>query len=142
MFNKRLREKREAIGVSQRGFAKKIGISPDLYNKYEQGVSRPSYEALVKIANNLGISIDYLVGETDAQFTPYVTKYGAPIEMIEIPGLTNGTAPLRVAESADVTEYETKAALYEEIKNMDENDAASVLEIIRIIKKLRLKSDG
>jgi len=61
MFNERLREKRDKIGISQRKFAQKIGVSSDLYNKYEQGVSRPSYETLVILTQELNTTTDWLL---------------------------------------------------------------------------------
>ena len=65
MFNDRLKECRESLGLSQVDFAEKIGLTKDLYNKYERGNARPSFETLLKIATSLNVSIDYLLGLTD-----------------------------------------------------------------------------
>ena len=70
MFNERLRKKREETGISQRQFAIKIGFSADLYNKYEQGVSRPSNETLVLLAKSLNCTTDYLLGNADDPTPP------------------------------------------------------------------------
>ena len=71
MFNETLREARIRTGLSQRKFAKSIGLSPDLYNKYEQGVSRPSLDTLVLIVEALPVSADFLLGlETVDDPTP------------------------------------------------------------------------
>lgn len=62
MFTDRLKECRESQGLSQVELADKIGISKDLYNKYERTVTRPSFETLCNIATALNVSTDYLLG--------------------------------------------------------------------------------
>jgi len=62
MFNERLVELRKLTGINQRQFAHELGISPDLYNKYERGVSRPSHETLILLAKRLKVTVDYLIG--------------------------------------------------------------------------------
>lgn len=51
--------------MSQKQFAETIGFRKDLYNKYEQGVARPSYETLLRIADELNVSLDYLFGRDE-----------------------------------------------------------------------------
>lgn len=51
--------------------AKETGISQGLMNEYKNGVKLPSIQNLVKIADYLNCSIDYLVGRTD---TPEVNR--------------------------------------------------------------------
>ena len=41
-----------------------IDMSLRNYQSYEQGVRRPTFETLVKIADTLDVSIDYLLGRT------------------------------------------------------------------------------
>lgn len=62
VFHEQLRKLRQATGLSQKQFAEAIGFRKDLYNKYEQGVARPSYETLLRIADELGVSLDALFG--------------------------------------------------------------------------------
>ena len=45
--------------------AKETGISQGLMNEYKNGVKLPTVQNLVKIADYLGCSVDYLLGRTD-----------------------------------------------------------------------------
>lgn len=65
MFNDRLKSCRELCGITQVELAEKIGVSKDLYNKYERTETRPNFETLRKIAIALNVSTDYLLGLTD-----------------------------------------------------------------------------
>ena len=45
--------------------AKETGISQGLMSRYKNGKKTPSAESLVKIADYLNVSVDYLLGRTD-----------------------------------------------------------------------------
>lgn len=45
--------------------AKETGISQGLMGEYKRGEKLPEINNLIKIANYLDVSIDYLVGRTD-----------------------------------------------------------------------------
>ena len=62
MFNNRLREIRMLKGLTQEKLAELVGISLRNYQYYEQGKHVPSFEILIKLADILEISLDYLVG--------------------------------------------------------------------------------
>ena len=51
--------------------AKATGISQGLMNEYRNGVKIPTVNNLVKIADYLGVSVDYLLGRTE---NPVVNK--------------------------------------------------------------------
>lgn len=51
--------------------AKETNISQGLMNEYKNGIKVPTIENLIKIADYLDVSIDYLVGRTD---NPEVNK--------------------------------------------------------------------
>lgn len=61
VFVKTLQEKR----ISAYKIAKETRISQGLMNEYKNGIKIPSIENLIKIADYLDVSIDYLVGRTD-----------------------------------------------------------------------------
>lgn len=65
MFGKRLRSARLKRGFTQQSIADKILISLRTYQKYEQGTRFPSYEVLIDLADNLNVSIDWLLGRDD-----------------------------------------------------------------------------
>jgi transcriptional regulator with XRE-family HTH domain/quercetin dioxygenase-like cupin family protein len=56
----RLRIARQRVGISARGLAREIGVSPSLVSQIETGKSRPSVSTLYAITNVLGIPIEDL----------------------------------------------------------------------------------
>jgi transcriptional regulator with XRE-family HTH domain len=55
---------RKKKGISQAELGKIIGTSGDVIGRYERGDISPSIEAVIKIADALEVSIDYLIGKT------------------------------------------------------------------------------
>lgn len=64
-FGKRLRLARVNKGLTQPQLASAVGVALRSYQFYEQGRRRPSYELLVKLAIELNVSIDWLLGLSD-----------------------------------------------------------------------------
>ena len=62
MFNNRLREVRMLKGLTQEELSEIVGVGLRNYQYYEQGKHVPSFEVLIKLADVLNVSIDYLVG--------------------------------------------------------------------------------
>ena len=58
---------RKRKGLSQSDLGKKVDTSGDIIGRYERGVINPSIEVIIKIADTLEVSIDYLVGKTDLE---------------------------------------------------------------------------
>ena len=65
IIGKRIKAQREEIGMSQKGLAEKVGISPSAINQFEKGEKKPSSEVLARIARQLGVSTDYLLGASN-----------------------------------------------------------------------------
>ena len=61
----RLRELRKNRGLRQNDIAEKIGVSPQSYGYYENGINKPDPEMLIKLANFFQCSTDYLLGRED-----------------------------------------------------------------------------
>ncbi|HAL64650.1 MAG: XRE family transcriptional regulator [Bacteroidetes bacterium 38_7] len=59
-----LRKQKE---LSQAALGKSIGTSGDIIGRYERNIMTPSIDVIVKIADTLGVSIDYLVGKTNIE---------------------------------------------------------------------------
>lgn len=68
-FSERLRELRKKENFTQVEVAEKLGISQPAYASWERGVKKPTQGNLVKIAQVLNVSIDYLVGNSDEENT-------------------------------------------------------------------------
>ena len=56
-FADRLRELREAAGLSQYQLAKDSGVAAQSISKYELGDTEPTYGTLKKLARALGVSL-------------------------------------------------------------------------------------
>ena len=61
------REAREASGVSQKFVAYSLGVKPPNVSRWEAGVTYPTVENLIKLANLYGVSADYLLGLDDGK---------------------------------------------------------------------------
>ena len=64
-FSERLKDLRKQAGLTQVGVAEKLGISQPAYASWERGVKKPTQDNLVKIAQILNVSVDYLVGNSE-----------------------------------------------------------------------------
>lgn len=106
----RLRQLRESVGLSQKDFAVSIGIKPTTYNGYETGKHKPKSDILVIIADKYNVTVDYLLGKSDR--------------------------PTPDSESRPIISS-ARQALLDAVKDMDENTARAVLDVIRSVKKLR-----
>lgn len=62
---KNLRKLREKRNINQLKLAMDIGITQESVSKYETDNAFPSKDILIKLADYLNCSIDYLLGRTD-----------------------------------------------------------------------------
>ncbi|PWG78002.1 helix-turn-helix domain-containing protein [Pararcticibacter amylolyticus] len=66
-FGTRLTTIRKEHKISQGELAQKVGIHSNVLGRYERGEATPSVEMAAKIADVLGVSLDYLLGKTDVE---------------------------------------------------------------------------
>jgi transcriptional regulator with XRE-family HTH domain/mannose-6-phosphate isomerase-like protein (cupin superfamily) len=59
----RLRQAREARGFSLREMARRIGVSPSFVSQVETGKASPSVGTLYSLVNELGLSLDEVMGD-------------------------------------------------------------------------------
>ena len=64
-FSERLKDLRKQAGLTQVEVAEKLGISQPAYASWKRGAKKPTQENLVKIAQILNVSVDYLVGNSE-----------------------------------------------------------------------------
>lgn len=64
-FSERLKKLRKQAQLTQVDVAEKLGISQPAYASWERGVKKPTQGNLVKIAQILNVSVDYLVGNSE-----------------------------------------------------------------------------
>lgn len=69
VFSRRLREAREAYGVSQRSLGIEAGlddfVASTRINRYETGVHQPDLQTLQRLAAVLGLPVAYFYAEDD-----------------------------------------------------------------------------
>ena len=65
MNQNRLKDLREDHDYTQKQIADAIGITQRKYSYIETGVQQLTAEVLVSLARFYGVSVDYLLGETD-----------------------------------------------------------------------------
>ena len=61
-FPQRLQTLREKQRLSRRTLAELRGLSKNMISLYERGEKAPSVDALIKLADYFGVSIDFLLG--------------------------------------------------------------------------------
>lgn len=61
-LGERIRKSREKMKLTQEGLAERIGITNAAISNYETGKKPPGLETLVRIAEELRVSIDWLLG--------------------------------------------------------------------------------
>ena len=62
MVKNRLLEIRLRLGYrKQKEFAEFIGVTPAVYNKYENNTSQPGLDTLLKISKKLNLNLDDIV---------------------------------------------------------------------------------
>ncbi|MBN2909126.1 helix-turn-helix transcriptional regulator [Polycladomyces sp. WAk] len=65
MIKVRLRSIRKARGLSQEELARRVNTTKGTISNYENGYSTPSNEMLLKLADELHTTTDYLLGRID-----------------------------------------------------------------------------
>ncbi len=66
MISERLKLLREKKNETQAVIASALEIDRTTYNKYESGLSTPDAKMLEKLADYYDVSVDYILGRTDA----------------------------------------------------------------------------
>ena len=64
-FSERLKELRKQAHLTQVELAGKLGLVQSSYADWERGRKKPTQDNLVKIAQVLNVSVDYLVGNSE-----------------------------------------------------------------------------
>ncbi len=74
IFNERLKILREDEGFTQQHLAEVLNVSTSAVSHYENGTREPTIGTLIQMADILNVSVDYLVGNTDANLPPNEMK--------------------------------------------------------------------
>lgn len=66
----RIKELRKDAGLTQKEFAKIIGITDASISKYENGDMIPKIDKLEKMSDIFGVTVEYITGESDLKISP------------------------------------------------------------------------
>ena len=112
----RLKELRKTYGVSQEKLSKELSVSRSTVAMWESEKSQPDNNTLQKLADYFNVSVDYILGRTD--------------DMNQNPGEEN--------ISFDDFTY----AMYNESKELTEEDKQALLGMARLLKKKKQDQNG
>jgi len=70
----RLLALRSERGLSQKGLVEKMGFALNTYVRYERGERVPDADALIRIADFYGVTLDYLVGRAEERTYPHYMR--------------------------------------------------------------------
>ena len=107
----RIKEVAKARGINLKTVAKNAGLSENALYRYNQGVE-PKYPTLKAVADVLGVSVDYLLGNTDEMHSN--KKDDMPVDLEEV---LDKLGPTLRFEGKELTD-EQKIKLYEMAKLM------------------------
>lgn len=62
VFSERLKELRLKKGLTQTELGEKVGVKQNIFTNWENGKREPSFENLIKLADLLEVSLDWLFG--------------------------------------------------------------------------------
>ncbi|CNZ68581.1 XRE family transcriptional regulator [Streptococcus pseudopneumoniae] len=62
VFSVRLKELRLKKGLTQTELGEKVGVKQNTFTNWEKGKREPSFENLIKLADLLEVSLDWLFG--------------------------------------------------------------------------------
>ena len=73
-FGQRVTIVRKQRRLTQTALGERVGTSGDIIGKYERGEMKPSVETARKLADALGVSLDYLTGTEEANVPSEETR--------------------------------------------------------------------
>lgn len=82
IFAKRLKMLRLESKKTQQMIADELGVRRSTYGEYERAKIVPPYDKIEKLATMFGVSVDWLVGNTN--FKTHEEKYNAPVGLPDI----------------------------------------------------------
>lgn len=80
-LGERVKAKREALKLTQEKLAKAVGITPQYISAIEQEKREPSLQSLVKLSEELGTTIDYLISGEERPIIDIVPAIKADITL-------------------------------------------------------------
>jgi transcriptional regulator with XRE-family HTH domain len=100
----RLKQKREAIGLSQQGLAELLGISFQQIQKYERGLNRMGASRLFQLCGVLGVTSSFFFDGLESERAPGMAEADGPNQPLSTAVLLSAPGALDIlAEFARIT---------------------------------------
>jgi len=76
-LGKRIKERRKTLGLTQQQLAESLGVTPQHISVIEQDKRTPSLSSLARMAEQLGVTVDFLVVGKEGTVTSVITAIKA-----------------------------------------------------------------
>ncbi|MBQ8922816.1 MAG: helix-turn-helix transcriptional regulator [Oscillospiraceae bacterium] len=97
MFHERIKALRNALGLNQVEFGKRLNVSKQCISNWENGNIMPSVDMLIRIAGEFSVSADFLLG-LSAQHTLDVSGL-TDEQILHLQNVVNDMKRLQSAET-------------------------------------------
>ncbi|MDR1438882.1 MAG: helix-turn-helix domain-containing protein [Clostridiales bacterium] len=112
----RIKELRKTRNLTQSDFADAMHVHQTAVSQWETGKTNPDMEQAIAIATYFNVTTDYLLGVSDSAAAP--------------PQSDDALAD-------DVKLDDVRYALYGEVRDLSESEAAELLSIVKQVKKIQ-----
>ena len=104
----------QSNNITAAKLTQEANLANGLITQWKKGLQKPSTDALVKIADYFGVSLDYLLGRTEEKNTD---------------------------EKDDITFDDFTFAMYDEAQHLTEEDKQALLQMARLLKSKTEKKE-
>jgi transcriptional regulator with XRE-family HTH domain len=78
-LGERIKERREELGLTQLQLARALGVTPQHISVIEKNKRAPSLDSLAKLAQELGVTTDYLITSKESVVSDVISVIKADI---------------------------------------------------------------
>ena len=146
-ISERIKQKRIAVGMTQKELAQKIGVPYQTLQFWENGKRKPKIENILKISDALGISVGEIYGIDEGKGDPnqinrlylkiseVAEKYGRSEEEIvdwinKCLAFPHGDMSEAVANRLDFLSEDMAKNVYENISSLDASEQLEIEELV------------
>lgn len=131
MLEENMKVLRKLNNISQKELATKLFVTPQAVSKWERGESTPNPDALIKMADIFGVSIDYLLGASAIPTPASPTDADTGLELQAATDTEIKNAAAQLGRPLD----ETDIRLLELLKRATPEQKQAMLELLKQFQK-------
>lgn len=110
----RIREIRKRRGITMKQLGEIVDLAESTISQYETGKRQPDNETLLKISEYFGVTVGYLLGAEEPEIVASTNRTGDVLDEVDI-------------------------AFYGDFKELNEDDKATVRDMVRVMRERRSK---